>query len=301
MNSFKKRILSRTGKKYIFLAVMLFIPIVHFIVFWGVVNFNAILYAFQRLNPATKQRYFTLENFKTVFVLLGKSGELARALGNTMLTWAFLTVFLLPWAFFLTYFLYKRIRLGGVWRTMLFIPTLLPAVAMTSIFIYLISPLAPAGKLATALTGRAMAFLADDKYAKWTVIFYIFLTNFGGQFMLLSGAMGRVPNEVIESARIDGAGMRVEILKIVFPLCWPTVSMLLLLNTASLFTATGPILLLTKGGYETKTISYWIFEQTYDKSYYIPSALGLVCTLILFPIVLLVRRGLSKIYADVEF
>jgi len=297
----KKRIFPRNVKKYIFLAVMLIIPIVHFAIFWGAVNFNSILLGFQRLNINTQKLYFTFENFKFLKAYFGKSGELRVALGNTLLTWAFLTVFLIPWAFIITYFLYKKIPLGGVWRTMLFIPSLLPAVAMTSIFFYIIQPGAPVGKLATLLTGQQFAFLNDIKYAKWAIILYIFWTNFGGSFILISGAMARVPKEVLESARLDGAGLWTEMLRIILPLCWPTISMLLLLNMAGIFTSSGPILLLTKGQNNTATLSYWIFQEVRFSQYYVPSAMGLVCTAVLFPIVLLVRWGLGKVYADVEF
>lgn len=113
--------------------------------------------------------------------------------------------------------------------------------------------------------------------------------------------MSRVPKEVIESARLDGAGMWREMLKIVLPLCWPTISVLLLLNLASIFTATGPILLLTKGEAGTKTLSYWIFDLTRMNVLGEPAALGLVCTLLLFPIILVSRWGLNKVYANVEF
>ena len=113
--------------------------------------------------------------------------------------------------------------------------------------------------------------------------------------------MSRVPKQVIESARIDGAGMRVEILRIMFPLCWPTVSMLFLLNLAGIFTASGPVLLLTDGKADTITMAFYFFNNTRFGQYYIPAAVGIFFTLILFPIMLLARWGMGKVYADVEF
>ena len=295
-------LLKSNAKKNIFLIVMLFIPVVHFIVFWGVVNFNSILMAFQGLNPTEGKIYWTLNNFKMVFSKFGEYGKLREALSNTFITWVFLTVFLLPWAFMLTYFLYKKIRLGPLWRTMLFVPTLLPAIAMTSIFTYILYSNAPVGKLIGLFTDKVPGFLSNPKYAKWTIIAYIFLTNFGGPFILLSGAMARVPKELIESSYLDGGGMRVEITRIIFPLCWPTLSTLLILNIAGFFMASGPVLLLTFGDNETATLSFWIFNEVNKyQSFYVPAALGLFCTIILLPVVLLARWGLEKVYADVEF
>jgi len=289
-------------KKSIFVVSALIVPIVHFIIFWVAVNFNSLLLGFQRLNFDTGKNYFTFANFKDIPALFGRYGDLRIALYNTLLTWVFLAVFLLPWAFFLTYFLYKRIRLSSFWRTMLFIPSILPAVAMTSIFMYFIMPDAPVGKVIGAINGgRVPAFINDVQYARWTVIFYIFLTNFGGQFILFSGAMVRVPKEVVESAYLDGAGVRTEMLRIILPLCWPTISMLFILNLATLFTASGPVLLLTGGLSETSTIAFWIFNSTRSNSLYMPAAVGVMLTLILFPVVMLARWGLEKIYSNVEF
>ena len=295
-------VLKKRTKKNLFLAGMLIVPAAHFVVFWGIANFNLILLAFQGLNPTTQKVYWTFNNFRMIWALFGKYGALREALGNTLLTWGFLCFFLLPWSFVLTYFIYKKIRLSPMWRTVLFLPTLLPAVAMASIFTYIIYPDAPFGKFMALFAKNIPAFLNDPRYAKWTIVFYIFWTNFGGSFILISGAMARVPKEIIESAYLDGAGMGTELRRILFPLCWPTLSTLLLLNTAGLFMASGPVLILTYGENGTATISFWIFNQVNKlKNYYTTSALGLACTLVLFPIVLLVRWGLSKIYANVEF
>ena len=294
---------TKKAKDNAFIALMLLIPVIHFIIFWLGVNFNSILLAFQRLDRTTGEKYLTLKNFEALIELL-KTNDFKGAIVNTFLTAGFQIVFLLPWGFFLTYFLYKKIPLRGMWRTFLFLPSILPAIFLTGIFINSITQYGPIGKLWETLFNKPIPeFFVDERYGKWGVLLYFFWTNFGGQFILFTGAMTRIPNEILEAAQIDGAGMAVELFKIVLPLCWPTFSMLLILNVASIFTATGPILLLTKGAADTKTISYWIFEQVNQPApaLYIPSALGVACTIILFPIITFTRWGLGKVYADVEF
>lgn len=292
-------LLKSKAVRNIFIAGMLLIPVAHFIIFWGAVNFNSILLAFQRLDPNAEKNVFTWANFKDI-LLDFKYGDAKVALVNTLLTFGLL-VLLLPWGFFVTYFLYKKIPLSGFWRTMLFVPTILPAVAMTAIFTYLLYGKGPVGSIWGLFGSRPPNFFTDDKYARWSVLSYILWTNFGGQFILFMGAMSRIPKEIAESARLDGAGMRVEMLRITLPLCWPTISMLLLLNIAGLFVASGPVLLLTKGDFKSITISYDIFRSTNSGLLNEPAALGIVCTVILFPLVLLSRWLLGKVYADVEF
>ena len=297
-----KKTLSKKTKDYIFVALMLAVPVVHFIIFWGVVNFNSILLSFQKLDMETGKHVLDFHNYKAIINIFLYEG-LSEALVNTLIMSGFQIVFLLPWGFFLTYFLYKKIILTPLWRVCLFLPTILPAIFLTVAFKYVIQDSGPIGQLWQALFKQPIPnFFLDKKYAKWAILFYFFWTNFGGQFILFTGAMSRIPEQIFEAAQIDGADMGVEIFKIVFPLCWPTFSMLLVLNIASVFTATGPVLLLTGGGFDTETISYWIFKQVnYGGSLYVTSAVGIVCTLIIFPIVALVRWLCGKIYADVEF
>lgn len=300
--------LKRKHKKYIFVAGMLLIPVVHFIIFWGAVNFNSLFLSFKRYNVSTGQETLSWANFLQNLKNLNldyRIGHLKTALINTFITSGFLTL-LLPWGFFITYFLYKKIALSGFWRVMLFLPAIIPAIALTTLFKYMITPgLGPFAKILEAITGKtAPAFLQESDTAQWTVIAYIFWTNFGGSFILFSGAMSRIPKEILESSRIDGAGTGREMLQIILPLCWPTVSMLLLLNLASVFTASGPVLLLNRMERSTMTISLWIFARMYETAapnYYEPAALGVLCTIVLLPVILVARRLLGKVYADVEF
>ena len=95
-------------KDYVFVALMLLIPAIHFMIFWGVVNFNSILLAFQRLDRTTGEKYLTFKNFEAL-VELFETNELKDALVNTLITAGFQIIFLLPWGFFLTYFLLPKV------------------------------------------------------------------------------------------------------------------------------------------------------------------------------------------------
>lgn len=302
LSNSKRNFLNKKTRSNLFVITALLIPVIHFIIFWVLVNFNSILMAFQRFDTATGKEYFTWANFADIPVVFNKYGKVLEGLKNTTLTWVFQLFFLQPWGFLLTFFIYKKIPLSGVWRTYLFIPALLPAVAMTSIFSYIILPNAPVGQFLSSVTGNTPPMLlTDPKYANTTVISYVFLTNFGGQFVLFSGAMGRIPKELAESAQLDGANLRTELFRIVIPLCWPTISMIILLNIAGFFAVSGPVLLLTQGEAGTYTMAYYFFAQTKNNALYQPAAIGIMFTVILFPIVVLARWALGKVYADVEF
>ena len=301
MKRAKIRLSKQRKLDYLFVFAMLIIPIINFIIFWVVVNFNSIVIAFQDPNGKVA---FTFDNFVMVFNYF-KTNELRIALINTLITSGFQIVFLVPWSFILSYFLYKKIPLTGMWRVFLFLPSILPAIFLTGMFTYAITPNGPIGNLWRFLFGNQIpGLLVEKDYARWTILVYFFLTNFGGQFILFSGAMSRIPRETLEAAKIDGVGLFREMFVMVLPLIWPTFAMILVLNFASIFTATGPILLLNKGAGDSKTIAYWIFEQVNDSngtSLYLPAALGLACTAVLYPIISFVRWITGKVFSDVEY
>lgn len=116
--------------------------------------------------------------------------------------------------------------------------------------------------------------------------------------LLFGGALARIPTEILESARIDGISMGKEVVFMIIPLVWPTLSTILILNMTGLFTASGPILLFTKGSYGTMTIAYWIFDAVAYKgvsAYNQVAAGGLIFTVIGAPIVLFVKWLIEKI------
>lgn len=288
----------------IFVWTMLLIPIIHFLIFWLYVNYSSILLAFQRVN-SQGQMIWTLDNFKIVFSMFTSQGStISMAFSNTLKTWIFVNLFMFPLSVLWAYFIYKKIKLGSFFRVMFYVPSIISGVAIAAIFIYSIGADGPLGLLYTKISGntRVPNFLGEAEYAMKTILVYIFWTGFGGNLVLLSGAMARIPQEMIESAELEGVGMAREIFNFVLPLTWPTLSTLIIISISGLFTASGPILLLTGGAANTYTISYWIFEQVnFGQSYYLPSALGLCFTLISLPIVLIIRFALSKVYADVEY
>ena len=109
----------------------------------------------------------------------------------------------------------------------------------------------------------------------------------------------------MEYAKIDGVGTWRELVQIIIPMIWPTVSTMLTFAIVGLFTASGPILLFTKGQYGTYTISFWIFDLVQGvngvTNFEYASAVGLFFTLVGVPIVMTVRHFINKLVEIVEY
>jgi len=288
----------------LFIFGMLLIPILNFIVFWLGVNFNSILLAFKGMKNGSE--YWTFNNFELLYeeFFVYPDSNMPMFFKNTMIFFCIGAFIITPISLLLSFFLYKRIFGYKFYRVMFFLPSILSAVVVSSLYKYLLGvsgPIVAIYKIIYAVD-YAPSFLSESEYALKCLIIYGLWTGIAGNFILYCGAMNRIPIEVIESGRLEGTNCWTELIKIVIPMIWPTLSTTLIFMVVGIFNSSGNILLLTHGVTSTYTLSYWIFDQVKTfQSYYVPSALGLVFTLIGFPIVLITRHLLNKVYADVEY
>lgn len=293
---------SRKVKRGIFIGMMLSVAIIQFAVFWVYVNIDSILMAFQ-LHTRTGL-VWTFENFKRFFHEFSiPEFELSLALKNTLLLFVVGTLIGLPVALLFAYYLYKKVLFSKFFRVIFFLPSIISAAVLVGLFKYILAVQGPVNEIISMITRTAceIEWITDDRLSMVTILFYVFWTGFGGNIILLTGAIHRIPTDILEYARIDGIGMTRELVQIIIPLIWPTLSTLLVFATAGIFTNQGPILLFTDGQYKTMTIGYFIFTQVRNNSYEYPAAIGLIFTAIGFPLVLIVKWILGKITEDVEY
>ncbi len=286
---------SKKAKDRAFIIAMLALPILNFFVFYLYVNFDSILLAFQV--PRGDEMKWSLQNFNMLFDEFGSSSsELSTALLNTMKYFFSGLLITLPISFCLCYFLYKKIRWYKGFRVIFYLPNIISASVLAVLFRYMIAVNGPVSELMQTVGMKPIEPVFNmSKYATNTIVLYTIFFGLGGNLILFSGAMSNIDESVVEAAKIDGAGMWTEMLKIVIPLIWPTLSTVLIFNFIGVFSASGPILLFTKGAFNTYTISYWIYDKVaFGNQLNYPSAVGLFFTLIGAPIALFMRWLLTK-------
>jgi len=292
-------------KTHAFVYSLIFAQLVIFCIFYIGVNANSIIMAFQKQTPAGVN-VWTMENFVRFWSGLQRGGEILIALRNTLIFFLFGYV-MIPIGFATTYFFFKKIWGYRVFRIVFFLPSVISAVVWTTIYREMIGPDGPVAKIHMALAGLSQPeiYLADTRYALLFVVLYSFWLGLACNYILFSGAMTRIPDGVLEAAKLDGVGWFRELTRIILPLVFPTFATLIILHTTTLFTASGAILLLTGGAYKTNTVSYLIFSNVFGKigssnTYNYASAVGLVFTLLTLPVVFMTRKLLNRV-EDVQY
>ena len=297
--------------KYPFILCMISLGVLSFAVFYVGINLQSILLAFQRFEgyaPNGDPVYsWTTENFQNIFRELSGNGssstQLLTALLNTLFLYVFGNVVTIPMGFFISYYFWKKMRGYRFFRVVIYLPHIISSVVMVILYKNIIAPNGLIGAISIKLTGETVPpWLYQDGSAIWAVWIYNTWMGFGGDFLLLTAALTRIPEEVIESAQLDGITPFKEYFKICIPLIWPTLHIILLQKIAAILAADGPILLLTNGNNNTYTLGFWSYMQVIvGHSYEFPSAVGILMTAAVAPIAITSRKLLSKVYQDVEY
>lgn len=300
----KKKKMNKTDALFILFCVA--IPVINWVVFYIYTNFSSITMAFTDNAGA-----ISLDNFVRFFNEFKlETSDIRIALKNTMLTFAILFV-TFPFKVLVSYFIYKKIPFYSFYRIVFFIPVIIFSVAIATVFVQMVgvgSPIAEGVQKLLKLD-NVPELLADTKFANATILLNLIWLSFPGDLVIWGGAFARIPEDVLESARIDGVTWWGEFTKIIVPLVWPTVALQMVLLFCGIFGATGNVFLLTAGEYGTHTINSWMYVTLYRNSgsmytsnvYNYMSAVGIIITVIAITISMLIRKWTDKVFEEVEY
>lgn len=309
---YSSRISKRT-RDYIFVILMLLYPVLQFVLTWSFVNIQSVLNAF-KVTDIYGDTTWGFQNFTSYFDSLinsnrhnsGLSGinDTALVLINS-LSVGVITIFIsLPLSLLFSYFLNKKMPLANVFRAIFFLPNIIPVVALTFAFrICFDGNIGYLYKIMRAI-GFPEGFFTTAPYCEVMVNLYLIWAGLGYNIILISGAIGRIPKELFESAELDHAGYFKEFFHIVIPCIWPTIVTLTVVGMTNVLTLyLQPMLLTGEDCAAAYTISMSIFlDAAGDGSAYgRASAFGLMMSCIWAPIILLVRRMMSKAFSGVEY
>lgn len=293
-------------KRVLFILSCVTIPVVSWLLQYVYVNLDAFTMAFTDRTGA-----FTLDNFVRFWnEMQNRDSDIRTAFRNTFLTFGVIML-LFPTQIMVSYFIYKKIPGAGIYRILFFLPSIIFSVALSMIFMRIVGVNGAIAQTVQRALGLDYApdLLADSRFANITVLLHMVWLGIPGDLIIWGGTFARIPEEVLESGKIDGVNWWQEFTKITVPLVWPTVALKMVLNCCSVFGSSGAVFLLTKGNYGTMTLNAWMYLQIYNNTgthetsnvYNYMSAVGLVLTVIAVTISIFIRRWADKTFEEVEY
>lgn len=185
---------------------------------------------------------------------------------------------------------------GHLYRTILFLPTLLSFVVVAVAWSWLLSPLGGYAQQLLGLVGLPMPnLLADPDWAIWVVLGLSSWKILGFNMLLYLAGLASINRQYIEAMRLDGAGDWAVLRHLIWPLLTPTTFFVLISTVVftiqQVFT---PIDVMTQGGPSNSTTNlfYMVYQYTFMTFNVGYGAAGTVLLFVLLLVVTLVKVGL---------
>ena len=292
--------------RLLFIITFTIFPTLHFLLFYVLVNIQSFISAFQLTTLG--ELHWTVENFQWFFTAVF-GGELSLQFRNTFITFVLQQIMFVV-SFFTSYFLYKKIPMHSFFRTVFFLPTVIAATVTMGIYQRIVGPYGPIALIVQNILNLDYKpeLLADSRFANFFVLLPIVWLGIAGNMVLFGGTFSRIPDSLVESAKLDGVNWLRELFQIIIPIVWPTVSVLMVINLAGVFGANGQVFLLTRGQNGTDTLANWMYMQVFTadgafqhNAYNRLSTVGIVLTTISVALALGLRKFTDKFFGEVEY
>ncbi|MGQ4431810.1 MULTISPECIES: carbohydrate ABC transporter permease [unclassified Streptomyces] len=223
----------------------------------------SLLLSFRADDLVTPGRWVGLDNYRA----LAQDPNFRTAVGNTLLYAALYVPLSLVGGLALALALNRRIRLIGLYRTLVFIPFVVSATAQGVLFSFILDPeFGVANALLHHLGISAQGFLADPDQALYLLVLISLWSGVGFCVVVYLAALQDVPPELVEAARIDGAGRAQVLRHVILPALTPVTVFLLLWQFITSLQVFDLIYVTTKGGPlgSTTVIVYFVWQQAFQ-------------------------------------
>lgn len=307
--SFKDDIETLLNKK--FHLTILSLPFILTLVFTVLPLVFMVLIAFTNFDqnhqpPGNLFTWVGLKNFSDLFY----NNKIISTTFFALLQWTFI------WAFFATFLNYilgmllailinsKLVRLKKMWRTIFVITIAVPQFVSLLLMSKLLADQGTINQILMKMGYDYIPFLTNGSLAKYTVILVNLWVGVPYTMLITTGILMNIPQDMYESARIDGARPLTQFFYITLPYMLNVTAPYLItqfvgninnFNVIYLLTGGGPLTLKYFQAGQTDLLVTWLYKLTVNnKDYSIASALGIIIFIISASISLIIFRNVTK-------
>jgi multiple sugar transport system permease protein len=119
-------------------------------------------------------------------------------------------------------------------RFVYYVPGALAGASSVLLWLFMLDPaVSPAAGVVRALWGDTFVSVISPGHLPWLFTIIAFWTGAGGWIVVMYGALNTIPHEVIEAARVDGAGPVTMALRVQLPMLRKWIVYMLILSLAA--------------------------------------------------------------------
>jgi multiple sugar transport system permease protein len=244
--------------------------------------------------------YIGLENYEEIF----RDKLFVQSLKVTAYYTAVSVPVSLVFGFLVALLLNTKVRGISVFRTIFYLPSIVPAVANAVLWNFVFNTeFGLLNALLRALGLRKVLWLQDPEWAMPALIIMSLWSLGGGMVIYLAGLQG-IPEVLYEAAEIDGAGRWAKLWNVTIPLISPVMFFNLIMGIIGSFQVFTAGFLITGGGPQNATLFYVLYTyrtgiQYFDMGY--AAVLAWILFFIILGLTLFIFRYVGRLvhYEDI--
>ena len=154
-----------------------------------------------------------------------------------------------------------NIELKGmaIWRTVFYLPSVIPTVAGSLLFVWIFNPQIGLANVALRTVGiTGPSWLTDPKWSLTSLVLHS-MWGVGGSMVIYLAGLKDVPRELLESSTLDGANAWERTRRVTLPLLTPVIFFNLVMGVIGAFGTFTNAYIMTKGGPEDSTLFYALY------------------------------------------
>jgi multiple sugar transport system permease protein len=272
---------------YLFISPWL----IGFVVFLLYPLLSSLYYSFTRYEIGSTPVWIGLRNYVDMFTDPRYLNSIKVSFIFALISVPLITMVSLGLAIILT----QKLRGINIFRSIYFMPSVMPMVAVSLTFFYVLRPVTgPLAGLLAIFGIEGPRWLGEAKWALPALIMIYVWLVFGGQMVIYMAGLKGIPQELYEVAEIDGAGAWAKFRNVTIPMLTPTIFLNLVLGIIGAMQIFDIPYVMTEGGPADATRTYMI--HLYNRGWVeiqmgSGSAMGWILFLIIMAITLLVIKS----------
>lgn len=194
---------ARSRRREVFMGILFILPwILGLLIFTLYPVVASFILSFTRTGEGSAIKWVGLDNYITAF----REPDFFRAILNTLI----LSLIGIPVAQIMSLvaalLLNVKMKFQGIFRTIFFLPSVVPAVATGLLWKWILNPrLGPINTFLDSIGLSGPGWLADPAWVKPSLIIMSFW-GIGGTMVIYLAGLQNIPTEYYEAAKLDGAG-----------------------------------------------------------------------------------------------
>ncbi len=261
----KKTKLTRREKRDNLAGVLFTMPcILGFIIFAAIPMVSSLVMSFTNYSVVKESHFVGLENYQRIFS--GMDPYFYKSLLVTIIYVAASVPTAILFAFFIALLLNQSVKFKGIFRTVFYLPSIVPIVAMAAIWMWIFNPdFGLANSLLKGVGLPANKWLSSESTVIPTLVF-INLWTTGSTMVIFLAGMQDVPRQLIEAVEIDGGGFRAKLRHVIIPMMTPTIFYNVVMGFIGGFQVFTQSYVMTSGGPNNASLFYvyYLYREAFE-------------------------------------